>query len=95
MTNEKPKPADRVNCFPVGAAIWRNVTDDGQAFYSFTLERSYKKEDGEYDSTSSFNAGDALLLAKVADIVDTRIRTLRDADRKAEQTANNLNRDVA
>ena len=95
MTNAKQKPIDHVRIFPVTAAIWKNTTDDGQNFYSFTLERSYKKDDGNYDSTSSFNSSDALLVAKVADIVDTRIRKLRDADRQAERTAANLERDVA
>lgn len=95
MTNSKPQPIDQVRIYPVTAAIWKNENDDGQAFYSFTIERSYRKDDGKYDSTSSFNGGDALLLAKVADIVDTRIRKLRDADRQAERTAANLDRDVA
>jgi len=94
MTNSKSKPVDRVIIYPVTAAIWKNMNDDGQAFYSFTLERSYKTADGKYDSTHSFSGSDALLLAKVADIVDTRIRTLRDADYRADQTASNLNRDV-
>ena len=95
MSNAKTQPFDRVTIYPVTAAIWKNTNNDGQAFYSFTLDRSYKKDDGTYDSTSSFNGNDALLLAKVADIVDTRIRKLRDADRQAAKSAANLERDAA
>lgn len=95
MTNSTQKPVDHVRIYPVTAAIWKNVNNDGNAFYSFTIERSYRKEDGSYDSTSSFNGSDALLLAKVADIVDTRIRKLRDGDRAEQRAAENLDRDVA
>ena len=94
MNNAKQKPVAKVEMYPITAAIWKNTTDDGQTFYSFTLERSYKKEDGKYDSTMSFNSMDALLVAKVADIVDSRIRKLRDADRQAERTEAELDRDV-
>ena len=81
MTNAKTKPVDRVSLYPVSAAIWKNVTDEGKTFYSFTLERSYKKADGNYDSTGSFGLSEALLVAKIANIVDTRIRELIEADR--------------
>ena len=87
MTNSKQKPVAKVQMYPITAAIWKNTNDDGQSFYSFTLERTYKKSNGHYDSTSSFNAGDALLLAKAADQVDTKIRELRQADHDAASEA--------
>ena len=91
MTNAKPKPIDRVTLYPVTAAIWKNVTEEGKTFYSFTLERNYKKADGHYDSTGSFGLSEALLVGKIADIVDTRIRKLMDADHREAQ----LDKDVA
>lgn len=94
MSNSKPTPIDRVQIYPVTAAIWKNTTDDGKAFYSFTLDRSYKTEDGKYESANSFGLSDALLLAKVADIVDSRIRKLYDADRQAARSEANLDNDV-
>ena len=93
MTNATNKPVDHVRIYPVTAAIWKNVNDDGQAFYSFTVERTYKK-DGKYESTSSFGGSDALLLAKLADIVDSRIRKLRDADRQTAMTEADLDNDI-
>ncbi|MCA9211569.1 MAG: hypothetical protein KDB27_00765 [Planctomycetales bacterium] len=95
MSNSKPTPIDRVQIYPITAAIWKNVNESGQVFYGFTLERSYKKSDGSYESTGSFGLSDALLIAKVADIVDSRIRKLYDADRQAARTESNLDRDVA
>ena len=44
MTNSNQKPVAKVSMYPITAAIWKNSTDDGKnAFYSFTLERTYKK----------------------------------------------------
>lgn len=79
------KPAAKVNLYPVSAAIWRNENSKG-AFYSVTFERSYKDEKGKYQTASNFNASDLLLVSKLADLCDTKIRELRAADRQSEQT---------
>jgi hypothetical protein len=36
------KPASTIKLYPLSAAVWRNETKDGKAFYSVTFERSYK-----------------------------------------------------
>jgi hypothetical protein len=84
--SDTKKPAARVSLYPVSAAIWRNQTSKG-IFYGFTLERTYKDEADKYQTTSNFNAGDALLVAKLGDLVDTKIRELRAADRQPEEEA--------
>lgn len=78
------KPAAKVSLYPVSAAIWRNQNPKG-IFYSVTIERSYKDDAGKYQTSSTFNAGDLLVLSKVADLCDTKIRELRAADRQSEQ----------
>jgi hypothetical protein len=83
---KKSAPAAKLSLYPVSAAIWRNSNQKG-TFYSVTFERSYKDEAGNYQSSSSFNAGDLLTLAKLADQVDTKIRELRAADRQPEEEA--------
>lgn len=83
MSNTK-KPAAKVSLYPVSAAIWRNETAKG-VFYTVTLERSYKDDSGAYQSSSNFNASDMLLISKLADLCDTKIRELRAADRQSEQ----------
>jgi hypothetical protein len=69
--------------YPITAAIWRNE-NEGRAYYSATFERSYRDERGDWRNTSSFNAGDLLLLAKVADLAHTEISKLRANDRQAQ-----------
>jgi hypothetical protein len=79
------KPASKVSLYPVSAAIWRNTTKDGKAFYSVTFERSYKDADGKWKSSDSFNEGDLLLLAKAADQAHSEIVKLRANDKAAKE----------
>ena len=79
------KPAAKVTLYPISAAIWRNE-NEGRAFYSATFERSYRDDAGNWKSTSSFNSGDLLLLAKVADLAHTEISKLRSGDRQAQDS---------
>ena len=78
------KPVARVQLYPVTGSIWKNQTTKG-TFFSVSFERSYKDEAGKFQTSSTFNAGDLLVLAKVADLSDTKIRELRAADRQSEQ----------
>lgn len=78
------KPAAKVSLYPVSAAIWRNQNPKG-TFYSVSFERSYKDEAGKFQTSSTFNPTDLLLLAKVADLAETRIRELRASDRQSDQ----------
>jgi hypothetical protein len=82
--SDSKKPAAKVTLHPVSAAIWRNTNQKGDAFYSVTFERSFKDDAGKWQSTSSFSAGDLLLLAKVADQAHSKIYELRAADRHAQ-----------
>ena len=79
------QPATKVSMYPVSAAIWRNETKDGKAFYSVTFERSYKDADGKWQSSDSFNDGDLMLLAKVADAAHTEVLKLRANDKQAQK----------
>lgn len=84
MTNTN-KPAAKVNLYPVSAAIFRNESQKGDVFYNVTFERSYKDDEGKYQSSSSFGPGDLLLLAKVANLAHSKIYELRAGDRQAQQ----------
>ena len=41
----------------VSVSIFKNTTQDGKDFYSFSFQKSYKK-DGEWANTTSFNMND-------------------------------------
>ena len=85
MSKNATKPAAKVSMYPITAAIWRNE-NEGRAFYSATFERSYRDDAGNWKSTSTFNSGDLLLLAKCADMAHTEITKLRANDRQANET---------
>jgi hypothetical protein len=84
MSDNNKKPAAKISLFPVSAAIWANRTQKG-VFFSVSFERSWKDDAGKYQTSSTFNASDLLLLSKLADLCDTKIRELRDAERQSEQ----------
>jgi hypothetical protein len=79
------KPTAKVTLYPITAAIWRNE-NKGQAFYSVTIQRSYKDAEGNWKSSDSLNESDLLLAAKVLDLVHSKIVELRVTDRQAQQS---------
>lgn len=79
------KPAAKVSLYPVSAAIFRNESEKGDVYYNVTIERSYKDDQGKYQSSASFGVSDLLLVAKVANLAHSKIYELRAADRQAEQ----------
>ena len=81
----KTQPVDRIRIGRITAAIWRQTTEDGKQFYNFTLQRTYKDNDGNYQSSPNFALSDALIVAKVADRADTKIRRLLSVDAQAAQ----------
>ena len=84
--SDSKKPAARVSVHPVSAAIWRNENAKGDgAFYSVTLQRSYKDAEGKWKNSDSFNENELLLAAKVLDLAHTEISKLRASDRQAQQ----------
>ena len=80
----RPQPVTTFELFfPVVGAVWRNENAEGRAWYSATLERRYKDQDGRWQSGGSWSADDLLILQKVAGLCHTEIYRLRAADRDA------------
>ena len=85
MANQKP--VEEVRIGRVKATVWRNGTDE-QPRYNVTFSRLYKEGD-QWKSTHSFGRNDLLMLAKVADLVHTRIFQLpAEAELPAVQVDN-------
>ena len=79
------KPAAKINqYYPVSCAIWRNQNAKG-VFYSASFERTFQDDAGKFQTSSTFNASDLLVLSKVADLADSKIRELRATDRQSLQ----------
>ncbi|MEN1706032.1 MAG: hypothetical protein AAGJ54_11040 [Planctomycetota bacterium] len=76
-------PVEKLQFGPVQAAIWMHVNDDGYARYGVTFERRYvDPETGEWKSSDSYNRDEALLLAKIADLANSRIFELQESERR-------------
>jgi hypothetical protein len=81
--SKSSKPVAKLSMYPITAAIWVNERD-GKSYYSVTIERTYKDDAGIWKNTSTFNAGDLLLVAKVADLAHTEIAKIRAADNQSQ-----------
>ena len=85
---KKERPVSAIRRGRVTAAIWKNVSQKGETYYSFTLEKSFKDAEGNLQATKSFTLSDALYVAKVADLADNRIRQIvatESASEKAQE----------
>lgn len=58
------KPIETIRFGRIAVAIWKNSSEDGKTFTTFTAERTYTDPDGNVKSTTSFNRRDLLTLAE-------------------------------
>lgn len=80
------QPAATVQTFfPIIGAAWRNEDSQGRPWYSATIERRYKDDAGNWQSSTSWGIDDLLVLQKVAGLLHTEIYRLRAADRDARR----------
>jgi hypothetical protein len=76
------RPSARINLRPVSATIWRKEAGKG-VFYSVQFEKSYKDRSGKWQSTSSFEESDLLLVAKAANMAHDEIQEQHRKDQHA------------
>ena len=78
QTQAEPKnpPVAKIRVGLITASIWENETEKG-IFHNVTFERRYRDANGEWHSTHSYDAGDLLVLAKLADQAHTKIADLQ------------------
>jgi hypothetical protein len=85
MKNEqlRTKPAAEIRLGSIRAAIWRNEGKT-KPWFTVTLERSYRDDDDQYQSSNSFGRDDLLTAAKVVDLAHTRIFELQREELQRE-----------
>ena len=69
----KDKPIHSVRFGAIKAAIWANKSEDGGIWYSVTVGRLYKDEEGQWKTSESLGRDDLLVAAKVLDGAHTWI----------------------
>ena len=80
MTTNQNQPVNKINDGRITAAIWKNFGEKG-AFYSVTITRSFKDEQGNYKDTDSFSGTDLLIVGRLAVRAYDAIVEMREADR--------------
>jgi len=52
------RPIQRVQVGPVEVAIWKNISQQGNVWFSMTMKRKYKDANGDLQSTDSLSRDD-------------------------------------
>jgi hypothetical protein len=73
----KNPPALKIRVGLITASIWQNETEKG-TFHNVTFDRRYKDAEGNWHSSSSYNADDLLALSKAADLAHSEIVKARN-----------------
>lgn len=69
----------------ISASIWERKGEKG-AFYSVSFERRYQDGEGNWKSSHSYDVGDLLALAKLADQAHTKILEALHEEKPAKET---------
>ena len=78
------KPVHEVRMGRIKAAVWENETQNGTR-HNVTLQRIYKDDSGEWQTSDSFGRDDLPLLAKVVDQAHTWIYQQANTDGAKER----------
>jgi hypothetical protein len=76
-----PAPEHKVHYGRVDVAVWQRQTDDGRAWYSFTVSRPYKDRDDRWQRTSSLDEDDLLPAAQALERTYDWVQQQRQAAR--------------
>ena len=85
-TTEKQKPKQTYQVGSAKVIVWENKRKDGSTWKNYKIEKQYQTKDGEWKTTSSFNANELLDLKKVLDkaITEENIK-IKDANQKKSE----------
>lgn len=82
MTEQsKNRPVETIRDGSIKAAIWRNETSEGKAFFNVTFARTFKDAKGDLKDTESFSGTQLLRLARLADKAYERAGKLAKAEK--------------
>ena len=76
---KKAGPFGKISVGLINASIWKNTNDKG-SFYNVTFENRYRDKEGNWNTSHSYGIDDLLPLAKLIDLIHTKVNELRNAD---------------
>jgi hypothetical protein len=71
----------------LSVAVWKHKVESGADHYSIRMDRTYKNDGGEYESTPYLREGDVLRAQKLLGQVDDWIEQDRAKNRGQERAA--------
>ena len=83
-------PAAKFRFGPVHVSVWENTAPDGNTFYSARVERRYKPEGKDFQSSNSFTPDQILVVIELLHQANAAIEELKLA-RGADPVTGELN----
>jgi hypothetical protein len=84
------EPVARVRHFPITVAIWEKQSAEGRPYFTFSVQRSYRAPDGNWQNANSFFAAHAQHLKMAIDDawrwIEKRNRELIQEGRQTDAT---------
>ena len=80
------KPIQHVRRGGVQAAIWKNAGQRGP-YYSVTIDKRYRDEQGEWQTSYAFGRDQLLVDSRVAELAFHAIHEMQRTDREQEEQA--------
>ena len=80
------QPFKKLRDGAVGAAIWKNTTNDGKTFYSVTYDRVYTDKDEKIGNDTSFSGSNILKQQRLAGKAYDLIKQLEAKDKAEAET---------
>ncbi|ODS56441.1 MAG: hypothetical protein ABS36_08640 [Acidobacteria bacterium SCN 69-37] len=72
-------PVAKVRVGLITASVWQRDSEQG-SFYAVSFERRYRDAEGNWKSSHSYDTGDLLALAKIADLAHSKILELQNRE---------------
>ena len=83
-------PAHKLRDGCLAVVIWRNTSTNGQTYYTFNAQRSYKAGDDTWKETDSLGDSDLLGMAELLREAYAWARMQKRADAKAAKERDNV-----
>lgn len=77
MKNKSNGPVKTLRDGALKATIWKNESQNG-SFYTVTLSRTYRRDDGSFADSASFSGSDILKITQLASRAYTLALNVRD-----------------
>ena len=88
------KPVDVVKVGRIKTTIWENRTDAGKSYFSLTITRTYRADNGDWKDTATFSPEDLPRIRLASDKAFDKINELMEQQQANQKAASGKEADI-